>query len=579
MYDLLFQRADIVDGSGKLPFVGDLAVQGDKIVALGDLTGATAKRVIDARGLALTPGFIDIHSHADVAIFRDNAAALVEPLMQQGITTFIGGNCGMGVAPMPATPYRELIDDYQEAFTASNLRPLIHWTSLGEFMAGLDGQGVPMNVGLLAPHGILRIAAMGGAGRHAKRDEVAQMARWLEEALDEGAFGLSTGLQYVPGARSDIGELIDLARVVARRGGVFTSHLRSYTATLDKAVDEVVTILHETGAPVQISHLFWCPDYGPTINKMFRGVVNVGSAVYKRVKFHLPFDTAAGHVLAKIDGLRRNGDRISVDGMPTAAGFTHLLAFFPPYVFSAGSRAKIVDMLRDKATRRRIRRDIEQGDTFAWPHDGENTWSMNFMKIMGWGGVSIMSVPSEKNRHLEGLTLPELGKLWKMHPFEAACELLIQEDGRVLVFETLTYPGDDFVETSVLATIRDPNVSIVTDTIPMGFGRPSHLTYDCYPKFFQRYVREMKAVTLEDGVRKCTGLPAESLGVRRRGFLRRDYFADLVLFDPQTIKSNSTTREPRQFPDGIKVVAINGKIAVEDGHCDPATLAGQVLRR
>jgi N-acyl-D-amino-acid deacylase len=579
MYDLLFRRASVVDGSGKLPFIADLAVAGDKIAALGDLTGAKARRVVDARGLYLTPGFIDIHSHADMALFRDEAADLFEPLLRQGITTFVGGNCGTGVAPIHDTPFRHFVDEYLEAFTAIDLRPVTQWSTVAQYMERLETQGVPINVGLLAPHGLMRLAAMGAARRHANRDEIAQMSRWLEEAMEQGALGLSTGLQYVPGSLSDTGELIDLARVVSRRGGVFTSHLRSYTATLDQAVDEILLINSETGAPVQISHLFWCPDMGPTLNKMFRGVVKTGSAIYKYVKFPVPSDSAAGQVLQNIDKLRRSGRQIGVDGMPTSSGFTHLMAFFPPYVFAAGSRAKVVEMLKDKKTRRKVRHDIEHGDTHAWPHDGDSNWSMNFMKIMGWGGISIMSVPSEKNRHLQGKNLIEIGKMWKMHPFDAACELLIQEEGKVLVFETLTYPGDDFVETSVLATMSDPEVSIVTDSILMGFGLPSHLFYDCFPKFFQRYVREKKAVTIEDGVRKCTSLPAASLGVKKRGLLQTGYFADLVLFDLDTIKTNSTAHDPRHNPEGIKIVAVNGKIVVEGDKYDKKAAAGKVVRR
>ncbi|NLH49417.1 MAG: amidohydrolase family protein [Myxococcales bacterium] len=578
-FDILFQRATVVDGSGHLPYVADVAVQKDRIAAIGKLTGATAARVVDADGLVLCPGFIDIHSHGDLVLFRDAAPDLFEPLIRQGITTFVGGNCGLGMAPLPDTENNDFIDAFMYAFTADRLRPYIKWSSMAEFMNFLDRKGVPINAGLLAPHGILRLSAVGPATRHATRDEIGRMCRWLDQALGEGALGLSTGLQYFPGSQSDTGELVDLARVVSRHGACFTSHLRSYSATLDQAVQEAVTVSQEAEVPVQISHLFWLPDFGPALNAAFRALIQVTSKVYERVKFPVPSDSAASRVLHNIDRLRRAGKaRVHVDAMPTSAGFTHLIAFFPPWALEGKNIDEILGRLRDKKARRRMLRDIEKGDTFAWPHDRNDTWSMNFFKIMGWGSVSVMSVPSEKNRHLEGKNLIEIGKMWKMHPFDAACELLLQENGRVLVFETLTYPGDDLMETSVVTSMKDPNVSIVTDSILMGFGRPSHLFYDCYPKFFQRYVRETKVISLEAGVRKCTGLSADSLGIERRGYLKPGYFADLVLFDLKTIRTHSTFQEPRRNPDGIHLVAINGKIVVDGDRYDRNALAGSVLR-
>lgn len=580
MYDLLFRNATIVDGSGKLRFIADLAVQDDRIAALGKLGDAPAKKTVPAEGLVLCPGFIDVHSHADLVLFREDAGELFEPLIRQGITTFVGGNCGVGLAPLPDTPHSAFIDAFHEAFLAENIRGRVRWSTMGEWMSFLDHKGVPNNVALLAPHGILRIAAMGSDTRHARRDEIEKMCRWLEQALDEGAVGLSTGLQYFPGNQSETGELLDLARVVARYDGRFTSHLRSYSATLRNAVDEVATISREAEVHAQISHLFWVPDFNPLFNKVFRGVAKAASAVYQHIKFPVPTDSVASEVLEKIGEMRDSGEaRISLDAMPTSAGFTHLLAFFPPWVLQVKDRQEILTRLADKKLRKKILRDIVKGDTKAWPHDQNSTWSMNLFKIMGWAAVFIMSVPSEKNKHLEGKNLVQIGKMWKMHPFEAACELLIQEQGRVLVFETLTYPGDDFIETSLYAPMVDPNTSIVTDSILMNFGLPSHLFYDCYPKFLQRYVRETGALTLEEGVRKCTSLPAASLGLKNRGLLKPGYAADLVLFNPDTICTYATAGDPRHHPGGINLVAINGKVVVDGHRYDKDASAGRVLRR
>ncbi len=578
MFDLLIRGAEVIDGTAQPRYRADLAVRRGKIAEIGHLPEAKAKRVIDGRGLFLTPGFIDVHCHTDLIIHKDEAVQLVEPLIRQGITTFVGGNCGMGVAPVPA-PNREFIFTYWEAFTAEDLRDQVTWNTLGEYLTMLEGRGLPLNGAFLAPHGILRLGAVGPETRHAKPHEIQNMARWLEQAMDEGAIGLSTGLQYFPGSQSDTLELIDLARVVSRRGGVFTSHLRSYSATLPQAIDEVLQVAGEADVPVQISHLFWIPDQGKLLNTLTHGAAKVVSRIYEHVEVPVPLHLAAKQLL---DDLHRRanaeGLRVGVDAMPTSAGFTHLLAFFPPWVLQARNREEIVAKLRDPKMRQRMRRDIEKGDTRAWPHDRNDTWSMNFFKLMGWGTAFIMSVPSEKNRHLEGRSLIEIGKMWKMHPFDAACELLLQEEGRVLVFETLTHPGDDFLERSVFGSMADPEVSIVTDAILMGFGRPSHLFYDCYPKFFEKYVRDRNMVTWETGVRKCSGLSADTLGLKGRGYLRPGYAADLVLLDPKTIGTNSTFDEPNRFPDGIRLVAINGEVVVDESGYHGDRMAGEVIK-
>jgi len=577
MFDLLFVDATVVDGTGRPRYQADLGVQGDTITDIGNLKGAPAERTINAKGLALTPGFIDIHSHADIVPYGDRYESLMEPLLRQGITTFVGGNCGLGLAPVPE-PHREFIHTYWEAFSSRKLHEEIEWDDMAGFIDFLTRRGTALNIALLTPHAMLRIGAVGTETRHAHPDETAQMARWLEEALDQGSIGMSTGLQYFPGSQSHVTELIDLARVLSRKRGVFTSHLRSYSATLPQAIDEVALVGSEADVPIQISHLFWIPDYTPTLNKLMHHALVLGSEIHKRVKLPLPLDFAAAELLQKIHQRRESGEvSINIDAMPTSAGFTHLLAFFPPYIFNSKNKEELIAKLRDKKMRKRIRRDIEKGDTKDWPHDGDTNWSMNFFKMMGWTTAFIMSVGSEKNRHLEGMNLVEIGKMWKMHPFDAAVELLLQEDGKVLVFETATYPGDDFVERSVYASISDPNVSIVTDSILMGYGRPSHLFYDCYPKFFQRYVRETGMVSLETGVRKCSGLSADSMGLPRRGYLKRNYFADLVLFDPDTIRTNSSFEKPDVYPDGIKMVVVNGQVVVDGNRYLGDKLAGAVV--
>jgi N-acyl-D-amino-acid deacylase len=578
VFDLVFRNATVVDGSGMRGFTADVAVTGDRVAAVGPWLGGEAARSIDATGLVLCPGFIDIHSHADMVAFREDAAALLEPMLRQGITTFVGGNCGIGMAPLPASPHREYMDLYQEAYVGQDLRPFVKWSTLAEFMQTLDAQGVPTNVALLVPHGMLRLASVGPATRHAARDEVRSMEATLAEAMEQGAFGFSCGLQYFPGSQSETGELVSLGRVASRYHGRFACHLRSYSATLDKAVEEALTVGREGGLPVQISHLYQLIDFGPTLTPWVRKGIKGLSAAYEQVPLPLPLDGEMQAFVDKLQAERQSGRvEAHLDAVPTSAGFTHLAAFLPPWALT-GSRHEILARLRDPEVRRRMLFDIESGDTRAWPHDRDNTWSMNYFKILGWDGIFIMSVPSERNRPLLGKSLAAIGELWHMHPFDAVCELLLQEDAKVLIFLTYTRPGDDMLELSLNALMADPETAIVTDTLLLGFGLPSTMFYETYPKFLQRYCREKRLASLACGIRKITGLAADCMGIRERGYVKPGYFADLVLLDYGKVRSNSTFEDPCHFPDGIVSVTVNGKMVIDEGRYDVRARAGRVLR-
>ena len=576
-FDVLFKNATVVDGSGRFPYTADVAVSGEKVAVIGDIDKAEAKRVIDAKGKVLCPGFIDIHSHADMTIPRENHAEILEPLIRQGITTFVGGNCGMGFAPLVDTPMRKAQLEYFQGFTGADQRENIHWDSLGEFLDYMDELHPVMNFGLLAPHGVIRLGTIGAAKRLANREEVSQMTGMLRECMEAGALGMSTGLQYFPGSQCDTEELIELGRVLYEYDGVMTSHLRSYSDTLELAIDELKEIIRKTGIRGQISHLFWLPDTGKVGNWLTRRAAKLGSKIYERVKLPIPLDAAVAKLLDGIDREIQDGLPLGIDGMPTSAGFTHLIAFFPPWVIE-DEIMQVLERLKDPALRKRMRNDIENGRSI-WPHREDDTWSMNLLKILGYEGAFIMSVVTEKNKHLEGKNLVEVGKIRGQHPFDAACDLLLEEDGRVLVFETVTRPGDDFVERSLFATMKSRNVSIVTDTILMGYGRASHLFYDCYPKYIARYVRDYKSVSLAEGIRKCTSLPASQLQLKKRGEVREGYFADLVMFDLTSIDTKSSFEKPDVYPQGIETVLINGKVVFDENGYHPEPRSGRVIRR
>jgi len=403
------------------------------------------------------------------------------------------------------------------------------------------------------------------------------MKRYVAQSMEAGALGLSSGLQYFPGLEADTRELIELAKVSHDFGGVFTCHLRSYSNTLDQAIDELVEICRKAEVRAQISHLFWVPHINPILDEGVRRLVRTAARLEKVLPVPLPMDTAVKQKLARLDKLIKGGLPLGIDAMPTSAGFTHLLAFLPPWAL-LGSKQAVLDRLKDPFMRRKIRKSIETGES-RWPHREQDTWSMNFFKVMGWGCAFIMSVVSEKNQRYVGRTLKDIGAELGKHPFDVACDLLLEEDGRVLVFETVTWPNDDFVERSLWGSLTDPNVSIVTDTMLLGFGIPSHLFYDCYPKYLGKYVRDLKLISLQEAIRKCTSLPAKQLQLAGRGEIRQGYAADLVVFDPDTIRTNSTFERPDREPEGISHVIINGKPVYTPGGFAQGPCAGKLLRR
>lgn len=575
--DLVIQGALVYDGSGRAPYHADVGVQGDRIVAIGNLSGADAAQVINASGLALCPGFVDVHSHADMSIANPAGPKIFEPLVRQGITTFVGGNCGMAMAPVSVRYRREQLKIW-DFFLGAPQDEVVKWSNFAQMLEHFEACGLALNCGVLAPHGMIRVAVKGGDKQIADTSEIAAMKRLLAECLEAGALGMSTGLQYFPGLCSDTRELIELARVVHDYNGVFTSHLRSYNSdTIRLAIDEVLTVGQEAEVPIQISHIFCVPHYGYLLDRLTHHLLNAGSWLYKRFRFDIPLDVLIRPHLAYLDERLAAGQAIGIDAMPTAAGFTHLLAFFPPWVFSEGVDVALRH-ISDPLSREKIRRSIEEGDP-VWPHRGDDSWSMNFFKILGWDSVFIMSVISEKNKHIIGKTIAEAAAESKRDPFEFACDLILEEKGRVLVFETATRPGDDFVERSLLASLVHPNVSIVTDSILLGFGLPSHLFYDCYPKFIGQYARDRGLLSIAEAIRKCTSLPAEQLRIRDRGRIREGFYADMVVFDEKAFASCSTPTNPARFPSGIHNVIINGKIVLDNGRFLADRPAGRVIRR
>lgn len=579
MFDLIFENATIIDGSGGKPYKADVGIAGPVIKAIGDLKKAEATRRMDIKDLTLCPGFVDVHSHADLAFFRDDHEKVLSPLLKQGITTFVGGNCGMALAPI-TKENREGLKMYLEVFTQMDFDSAIQWDTMGSFMDHMDKKGMPLNTAMLVPHGMLRISAAGMATRLATSNEVDYMKKRLEESLEAGAFGLSTGLQYFPGNQSDTNELKELAGPLTKVDGLFTSHLRSYTnTTLGKAINEVAEVAKANRIHGHVSHIFSVPWLGPFHKpalKVLKWLANHADIAQKVIP-QFVIEAEMNNILKMMNKERANGATITMDVMPTTAGFTHLLAFFPPWTLT-GSREQILARIKDPKTRAEICKDIETGKPI-WPHRGRNDWSLNLIKQMGWDAVTIMAVHEEKNKHLEGRRFTEIAQEVGKHPFDVMCDLLLEEDGRVLVFESMSEPDDAFTEHYTFPALKDSETMITTDTILLGMGTPSYLFYGCYPKFIHRYVFEKNLLDLPTAISRCTGMPAKEFNIKNRGLIKEGYFADILVMDAQNFKTKAVFRNPAQDPEGMKMVMINGKVVVEDGNIKTGVLSGKMLRR
>ena len=577
--DVVIRHGVVIDGTGAPRVGADVAIRGDRIIAVGRCDDVPAAREIDATGRVVCPGFVDIHSHADLYIYKPDHPAVFEPLIRQGITSFLGGNCGFGLSPIDPGRHLTAQEDYLESVTTGDLTDF-PWRTTGQYLDLVQGQGAALNMGLLCPHGLLRLQAMGPRNEHADADELRQMERSLDQALEQGCFGMSVGLQYYPGLSCHTDELVYLGAALARRDARLTAHMRSYTGnTLQQAVDEVAQVARRHGVHVQVSHIFALPWAG-RLHRPFISAVKWMARHPALANAVVPEALVAGdmqRVLDLLDRYRSEGLQLGADVMPTTTGFTHLLAFFPPWVMAGGAEA-IMQRLRDRATRARIIQDIERGAP-AWPHNGERDWSINFFGLFGYECASIMAVGSERNRHHEGRNLVQIARERGQHPAEAAMDLLLEEQRQVMVFGSPAEPEDAFTVRSQYPALAHPEVAITTDTILLGFGRPSYLFYGCFPRFCGHHVRQLGLLDLETAIYKCTDLPARSAGFVDRGRLTPGAHADVVVFDPEAINTAADFAHPDRFPEGIDQVLINGKVVLDQGQYDAGALAGQVLRR
>lgn len=529
MPKILIKNGMIVDGAGKPGYASDLLIDGGRIVAVGLLSGVQAdtapETVIDASGMVVCPGFVDIHSHSEFSLLAHPQG---DGKLLQGVTTEVNGNCGLSAGPLLGA-YRE-----RRRGELQDLGVDLNWTGLGEYFSVLEKGGTAVNMATFVGHGNLRGAVVGYDNRPVSPSEIDEMKRLLRGAMEQGALGLATGLIYPPGVYAAIDELIELARVVAEFGGIYSSHMRSEGDDLIEAITEAIAIGEKGGIGVQISHL---------------------KTSGQRNWHKLP------ETLALIEGARARGLDVTADRYPYTAASTDLDAVLPSWAYEGGNEAEM-QRLRDPKARQRLTSDI-----LAQHPEPEY-----------WERVAVASVETQENKGLEGLSMARIAEKRGVAPCDALYDLLLEEQLKVgAIFYSMS-------EENLRTILKQPWVMVGSDSTNRGFsgitahGKPHPRGFGSFPRVLGKFVREEGLLTLEGAIHKMTAQPAQKLGLKDRGEIRHGAFADLVIFNPETVIDKADFDNPYQRPVGIRDVLVNGRIAVRNGEAT-GTLAGQILRK
>ena len=521
--DSLIKGGAIIDGLGTPQYSTNLGIEGDTIAYVGKEEPG-ASEVIDARNLVVSPGFIDIHTHVDTWLLRDPAQ---EERLSQGVTAVVVGNCGFSAAPI--LPGREsFVRDAIPIF----VEVAWNWRSVDEYLKRLSERELAINGGMLVGHSTVRLNVMGVEKREPTKKELDQIKGLVEKAMTDGAFGLSSGLIYVPGIYSKTNELIELCKVVAKNGGIYTSHIRGEAGTLMRAVQEAMQIGRVAKVPVEVSH-----------HKA------VGRDNWGRVK-----DT-----LRMIDEAKEAGVEVNCDVYPYAAGNTGLGTLIPTWVFTDGplkAKERITGPLRSQIIREMLTKATDEE-----------------RPLVETGAENIVISYCKESPSLEGKTLTEIAKMHNSTPAETVLDLVLEHG---CVMHSVLIILFEMSEDDVRTVIRHPLSMIASDSVnPM--GKPHPRVYGTYTRVLAKYVREEKVLTLEEAVRKMTSMPARKLGLKDRGVINVGNKADLVIFDPDTVRDKATFPDPTQISEGIEYVFVNGKKAWEKMKTTGAR-AGVVLR-
>ena len=525
---ILIKNGLIVDGSGEKGYKSNLLVENDIITQIEENCEVDADRVIDADGNVVCPGFIDTHSHSDLMI-------LINPYnktkITQGVTTELLGQDGISMAPLP----QKYISAWRK-----NLAGLdgdsdeIDWTyeTTENYLKMMEQKGVGLNQSYLVPHGNIRMEVVGLDNRQPTDEEIEKMCQVTRREMKAGAYGLSTGLIYMPCAYSQTKEIIEMCKVVAEFDGVFVVHQRSEADTILTSMEEVIQIGKESGVKVHFSHFKVCGK--------------------KNWKYIEP-------VIELLEKAQAEGIRVSFDQYPYVAGSTMLGVILPPWAHDGGTD-KLLERLKDTNLRAKMVEDMEKGIA-GWD---------NFVDFAGLDQIFVTSVKNEKNEDLIGKSLIEIGQTRGKNPYDATFDLLYEEENAVGMVD---FYGE---EEHVIKFLTRPEQNVCTDGLLA--GKPHPRVFGAFTRVLGKYVREDKALSLEDAIYKMTKKPAQVFGFDKRGELKIGNYADIVIFNPDTIKDKGTYVDPVQYSQGINYVLINGQVVIDDNEYKEV-LAGKVIRK
>jgi dihydroorotase/N-acyl-D-amino-acid deacylase len=529
-FDVLIRNGHLMDGTGSPWYSGDIGIRNGRIAALGRLHDATAKTTIDAKNLLVTPGFIDMLGQSEMTI-------LVEPHLPskifQGITTEITGE-GNSAAPISD----RTIESDRPGYEHLKISP--DWRTLAQYFGRLERQGMGINLATYVGATSVRRVVIGDDNRAPSPQELQQMKQLVADSMRDGAFGLSTALQYAPAPYASTGELIALASEAGRYGGIYSTHMRSEQNGIMQALDETIRIGREAHVPVEIWHL-----------------KTAGKSQWGKMK----------EVIAKIENARASGVDVTADTYAYTAWFNGFSAFVPPWAHDGGE-AKLIERMKDPATRARIRKDMTTQTT---------EWDNEWLAIPGPESILICVVQNPALRPLQGKTLAQVAASRHQDPIDALLDILIEDKA----YTSVAVFGME--ENDVALALAQPWVAIDNDsqgTAPTGIlgqEHPHPRAYGTFPRVLRKYVREEHRLTLQDAIRKFTSLPAQRLGLTDRGVLKQGMWADIAIFDPEQIHDVATFENPNQLSVGIQYLLVNGVPVIAGGKATNA-LPGKVLR-
>jgi len=538
--DIVIRGGRIIDGTGNPWYVGDIAITGGRIVAIGKIPGGIARRVIEAKGLVVAPGFIDMLGQSETSLLVDNRSV---SKLAQGITSEITGEGG-SIAPQNA----RTIAAAQPSLDPYHLK--IDWTTLAEYWQRLEKKGTPINIGTYVGAAQVREAVLGDVNRDPTPAELEKMKALVAQAMEQGALGISTALIYPPGHYAKTEELIELAKVAARYGGIYATHMRSEGQNEVAAVREALRIGEEAKIPVEIFHL------------KVSGKSRAGKMV---------------DIVRMIQQARDRGQDVTADMYPYLAGMTALASSLPPWVADGGLN-KLLERLHDPAVRERIKTEMSS--------TGERTWENLYLDSGGAPGVMVSSVVNPDLKQYTGKTVAEIAQAQKVadgkstqnkDPLDALMDFVLADQG--LSSALYFIASEEDLQTG----LRQPWTSIGLDINEMSLDGPlfephTHPRgYGSMARFLGHYVRDLQLMPLEHAIRKITSLPAQREHLSGRGLIKEGFFADITIFDSGSIIDKATYTQPAQLAEGVKFVLVNGQVAFENGKATGA-MAGKALK-